>query len=277
MKNISSSLFILFSVLLMSSCRTIVDDKAIGQTNDAVTLFGFLNPDHDSITIGLNLVEGLTSSKTLTITQQNLIDAEVSLEHNGNKIILSYLEPDPQRGNSLIVFYAPNNALPILPGETYTVRAKNEGLFDLTSTTTVPKANFDFDYNVEGPYQSGQEYKIRIGISDPANEDNFYRISLENEARASIGISMLHDGYTNDEIKVDEKIQYSFTLHVGQMSPSQLNVINVSESIYRYARSIEKGAGNSGDPFAEPTTVYTNIIGGYGVFGAQSVKQKSIF
>lgn len=55
-----------------------------------------------------------------------------------------------------------------------------------------------------------------------------------------------------------------------------VQLYNVSRSYYLYQASLEQNRQSRYDPFAEPTSMYTNIQGGYGVLGAVSISNHDI-
>lgn len=51
----------------------------------------------------------------------------------------------------------------------------------------------------------------------------------------------------------------------------QVKLKHVGEDYVRYIRSYKKAAENSGNPFAEPVNVFTNVKNGYGLFSLMAV------
>lgn len=284
MKPLKAILLFVLPCLLLLSCKTKVPDIKLSRTDDAAILFGFLNPDADTITIALSLAEGVSDHKEKIISFEDLENAEVKLEHNGQSINLAFLKvlDDQVWGgdNRRFVFYALRSQFPILPGETYSVSARNKDIFALQSIVTVPAKAFDFDYEVTGPFNrpDGQaEYKVNVKVLDPGNMISFMRVLTQYKDQYSV-YNML-DEVSQPKRESDGSIKFSFPYFgetPGRDQETTLNVSNISESYYRYMKSIENGDGENGNPFAEPTTMYTNIEGGYGVFAALCVKSKKI-
>lgn len=266
------------------SCKTKVGDIKLSRTDDAAILFGFLNPDADTITIALSLAKGVSNHKDKIIGFEDLEQAEVQLEHNGQSIHLSFLKTLGNQSwggdNRLVVFYALRSQFPVLPGETYSVSARNKDLFGLKAVTTVPAKEFDFNYEASGPFQtpSGEpEYKLTVTVLDAGNRISFMRAltHIKNQYYSQNSF----DEVSQPERGSDGSIQFTCPYFRNDNNPDlefTLSVSNVSESYYRYMKSMEKGDGESGNPFAEPTSMYTNIEGGYGVFAALCVKSKKI-
>lgn len=284
MKPLKAILLSVILSLLLFSCKTKVPDIKLSRTDDAALLFGFLNPDADTITIALSLAKGVSNHKEKIISFEDLEQAEVKLEHNGQSINLTFLKvlDDQAWGgdNRRFVFYALRSQFPVLPGETYSVSARNKDIFALQSIVTVPAKEFDFDYEVTGPFNrpDGQaEHKVNVKVLDPENTISFMRALVQYKDQYSV--YNMSDEASQPEREPDGSIMFSFFYFrqvPGSGRESILSVSNISESYYRYMKSIENGDGENGNPFAEPTTMYTNIEGGYGVFAALCVKSKKI-
>lgn len=55
-----------------------------------------------------------------------------------------------------------------------------------------------------------------------------------------------------------------------------LEVLKVSKDYYLYLQSVDSYNSSSGNPFAEPSQVSSNVLNGYGMIGAQSMKRFQI-
>lgn len=284
MKPLKAILLPVILSLLLFSCKTKVPNIKLSRTDDAAILFGFLNPDADTITIALSLAKGVSDHKEKIISFADLEQAEVKLEHNGQSINLTFLKvlEDQIWGgdNQRFVFYALRSQFPVLPGETYSVSARNKDIFELKSIVTVPTKDFDFDYEVTGPFDrpDGQaEHKVTVSVQDQGGGISFMRALTQYKDQ--YGTYTMLDEVSQPEREPDGVIKFSFFYFrqvPGFDREPILSVSNTSESYYRYMKSIENGDGESGNPFAEPTTMYTNIEGGYGVFAALCVKSKKV-
>jgi len=57
----------------------------------------------------------------------------------------------------------------------------------------------------------------------------------------------------------------------GDSTFAEVQLYHVTEDYFRYRKSYRFAADNEGNPFAEPTNVYTNVKNGYGIFSVMSV------
>ncbi|MSQ78244.1 MAG: DUF4249 domain-containing protein [Flavobacteriaceae bacterium] len=93
--------------------------------------------------------------------------------------------------------------------------------------------------------------------------------------------------YVNDQDFNGQKKNMTFTFQdpnrwggPGGPSPTvsrydtlELLTIQCDEAYFKYHRSVESFSQNEGNPFAEPTFIYSNITGGIGIFAAYIQKR----
>lgn len=266
-------LYILFSFMLFS-CKTRVDDKNLGRTNDIVVLTGFLTPSEDSITIGLNIAKGITKNKKITIYESDLQNATVQISSENRVIDLKFIGFN----NQMAIFYAPSQDLPILVNKTYSIVAKNSTIFELSATTTVPNDNFDFTHTVDGPFPITQggtvinTYKVLANIDNSLSASNFFLLECRSlDELYSFGrLEYIKTSQTNQAHILKDLLVYEES---SNLDSSVISVTNISESYYNYFVSLQNGY-SEGDPFAEPSTLYTNVTGGKGIFASMVSKEK---
>lgn len=57
----------------------------------------------------------------------------------------------------------------------------------------------------------------------------------------------------------------------GDSVYTQVQLLHVTEAYFRFSKSYRFASDNRGNPFAEPSNVYTNVNNGYGIFSMMSV------
>lgn len=57
---------------------------------------------------------------------------------------------------------------------------------------------------------------------------------------------------------------------------AEVQLMHVTEAYFRFSKSYRFASDNRGNPFAEPSNVYTNVNNGYGVFSIMSVDSKEV-
>ena len=126
----------------------------------------------------------------------------------------------------------------------------------------------------------GREFNIDVSFNDIPAELNYYRLAglftgyktFEDPERTEISrrqLSFTKELFTDKEAGSASKIKSSAGL--GQSFTNydsafiKIYLLNTEKSYYLYHKSLEDY--NSGeDPFSEVTPVYSNIVGGIGIF-----------
>jgi hypothetical protein len=175
----------------------------------------------------------------------------------------------------------------------------------IDSIRRIPNAKLDIDGN--------QQDELRIIFKDPPTAGDFYILSISSLLGVdtnfhSNGIGCVNTTDASIESIYDESIDQNTCLQgdaiffrdmlfngttkelrlfvpSGAISPStmfgdtvyaQVQLLHVTESYFRFNKSYRFASDNRGNPFAEPTNVYTNVNNGYGVFSMMSVDLKEV-
>ena len=74
-----------------------------------------------------------------------------------------------------------------------------------------------------------------------------------------------------------DPVRYFDEINYIQLSEKSYRVVlyNVSKEVYNYIVSTSKSVLSNNNPLSEPVAVFTNIIGGLGVFGG--ISSSSVF
>ncbi|RQO31814.1 hypothetical protein DBR32_07690 [Taibaiella sp. KBW10] len=264
----------LLCIFTISSCRKEVHNIPLAKTDDIAIMQGFLNPDADTVTISLSVASGISKNKK-EISIDALKNAQITIESNGIVKSLRFLSETP----TMVIFFLPRTEMPVQQGKTYTVRAKNGDHFSLEATTTVPESPADFTFTADGPYSSSQNnafYKIKTTIVDFKGQNNFYRTSIL--ASSDPNYDPYSRYFTTDE--KDQLAKITLTMQLDEETyragGNTIAVSHISESYYRFFKSVQTLEDTGGNPFAEPTALYTNVSGGIGVLGAMTVSYKDL-
>lgn len=258
----------------MGSCRKEVKNIPLAQADDIAILQGYLNPDLDTITIALSVASGITKNKK-TITQADLEQAQVTIESNGIVKPLQFLA----NNSGTVVFYLKNAELPILSGSTYTVRAKNGDKFSMEAMTTVPAPGFDFSFETTGPFNfpsSGDIYRVKTKVADIRGQENYYRINVYAEMRWSNSNVSIYYATDDHDATAEINTTLEISTYARDSGTCTLSVSNISEEYYKFAESLNTLGNTDGNPFVEPTRLYTNVQGGIGILGSMRVKYKDL-
>lgn len=178
---------------------------------------------------------------------------------------------------------------PVIPGRQYIMTVVAPGLQSVNATTTVPEAApVISDWNISIEDTIGAEFEQRINVngglfwSNPVSDPGFYSVQVSRvEASQFIEgggyVANSFDTFFKKLIEVEElSATYSLNLKSsyylqGYAEPSdtayfELYLLNVNTDYYHFNRSMENAMYS--DPFTEPSFVYSNVVGGLGVFAA---------
>lgn len=109
-----------------------------------------------------------------------------------------------------------------------------------------------------------------VNTTDPSVESIYDESIDQNTCIESDGI-FLRDDLFNGKTKELRLYIASDMLNPAQIPGvglvyTTIELLHVTEEYFKYLKSYRYASINSGNPFAEPTNVYTNITNGYGIF-----------
>lgn len=184
-----------------------------------------------------------------------------------------------------------NGDMPVVPGNTYLLKVSNDKGLNAEAMSTVPLPGefnlitdtFSIQHHEPG-YLPWREFKVNITFSDLPDENNYYCIKGFMTAYNTVDSSKTYSFeeplyfeknlFTDSEANSENKIQLStgmpgyFTSYDSAFL--KIYLLNTEKSYYLYHRSLENY--NQGDnPFTEPTPVYSNIEGGFGIFTSYTI------
>lgn len=166
-------------------------------------------------------------------------------------------------------------------GKTYSISIVS-GEKNITSTskmpTFVPIDSFtvvNSIYPGGGPPRGNQKapfYELKIKFTDPANEQNFYRILSYYNGKLQARNSIFEDKFSNGKQIESNLIIYNDTAEIDDKISIELQCID--KEVFNYFESMgnsSMGPGNSSSP-ANP---YTNLNGAIlGYFSAHTLERK---
>ena len=136
-------------------------------------------------------------------------------------------------------------------------------------------AEMDIEYNILVKEASGKYNQRRVSYPFQFNwnwqqgKNEFQSDSYQDGALFTSPLGKLHLPKVREELRDGKKtIVYPKT----EIKSVVLEVFNIDQHYYKYERSLETRL-NSDNPFAEPSTVYSNVKGGFGFFAAYNAAQ----
>ena len=262
-------LFLFLLALSLFSCEQDADIK-LPETDPKLVVSCFISPDVDSVMAFIDWSRPVFSSEDVERPNDNL---EVSITDGSSEAFFQYDFSIGQYVLSLAEY-------PLALGVEYTLRVKAPTGEEVVAQTTIPtelplieSATLDSSNYVNNFGEEINEFIYKTTLRDNSSDFQYYRFIYYNEDFWFPGESYSYiegQNYRDDESLVDGKIYVEENItyygYNGAVSNKRLAVLNCSESYYRYHKTLQNQ--NFGNPFAEPTIVYSNIEGGLGAFGA---------
>lgn len=119
-----------------------------------------------------------------------------------------------------------------------------------------------------------------VNTTDPSVESIYDETIDQNTCIESDGI-FLRDDLFNGKTKELRLYITSDMLNPAQIPGvgevyATIELLHVTEEYFKYLKSFRYASINSGNPFAEPTNVYTNITNGFGIFTVVQMDEAEI-
>lgn len=273
------NLFILvLTPLLFQSC---VKDANIPVPKDTPkpVLGCFLSPDEEEIVVTLSISE--PTFQQFVVNQQYEIQNAVITISNGS--ITRQLQND---GSGAGRFVLDAEEMPVIAGNRYTVTVQTPSAYNTSAAYTVPAINavavdslkIDITESSSDMVIS-RTYKIRTFWTDLAGQVNNYRLYISSLRITSNGDTIeMPVSYYDTQVFSDkgkdgrvfsETVEDYYHEYIGfphqedRIIGYNAYLFSIDTEYYTYYKSLDNYAGE--DPFSEPTLVYSNIPGAYGI------------
>jgi len=182
-------------------------------------------------------------------------------------------------------------------GQNYSLHIDHPDYAPMTASIKVPSAPEILDVNIQltepDTLSNGAidffppTDIITVKIKDPANESNSYLFKGTINFKDDVTDEMYEGLYYfevsenileyNDEVISDITFngkEYELILlgsrniYIDGATPYsfELEVVSISEELLLYENSIDLAYDSNGNPFVEPSTIYTNFDNGFGIF-----------
>lgn len=259
-------------LLLFSGCIKEVDNVKLPDS-EKVVLISFLSPVDDKLEVFV--LKSLPAIRVIDYNEEGTLQAYtnaiVTISDGENSVQLTY---DSWSRS----YKSTTDIVSIIEGRTYVVEAEVDGEKTSGSCTIPNEMTLDVDLQVRaGDYS---DY-VRVLWTDGAVGDTYYRNYLES---ASVYYNSFTDEYdtsfyemlypsetefVSDKGKDQGLIRssdfFTYNFGDGEQEVVRHRLYVSDEHYYNYHTSVERNLWNSGDPFAEPVIIYTNITNGLGV------------
>jgi hypothetical protein len=285
MKKIKILLFVSAFSLFFTACEKDADVK-LPKVEPKLVLTTFLSPQDTSILVYVKKTRPIFESYD-SYTTDAVENATVIISDGTSSANLSF-DPNGASGYTHGNYKISSSLFPISANKTYTITASTPDGKIATGFATVPSfANVNFAADVtittidSNSTSYNRNYDFNFSWDDIAGSATTYKIIAKRVSFNTLGIDTFYrystyiDDFVNDEGKDGQRLTYK-----GQYSESGYSsigfgntdtllgydyyIFNVSDSYYQYNTTAVKVGFDSGDPFAEPVLIYSNVTGGLG-------------
>lgn len=272
------------SLLLLSGCEKEATNVVPPESKSKIVLYSFISPQDAFIKVKLTKsIPFFGTRQNFYGDFENVVDANVTITNGSQTSTIDYDPNSFEYRLSSLLF-------PILPNQTYTLnviaadgetisascKIPNDSIVNVITEVPEITENYTTQSKVISKFQdfSGIENYYRAYaqyiIFDTLNLDTNYLDSYDQNLTGDYE----KDGQTielvNDFLTPINAPQYYYNEN-SIVKGYDIYLMNIDANYYKYQNS----ADNFGydDPFREPTPIYTNVVGGLGVFaGYQKTK-----
>lgn len=293
MKTISNKISAAVAILLFgagsiffSSCETNANVD-LPEVPPKLVLSCFLTPQDTLIVVRVT-----KSRPVFQVSQQDVdapvTDATVRIFGNSGSVQLNY-------DATLERYTVPASQFPIISGNEYRIEVSAPQVEGVSATTSIPgPAPADFDMTMTYTIDSTDMYNwlysldVHTSFTDLPGGGDLYRLTgklliyqpfATDTASRSFGSEFYNDANGDGVFVTHEgSPQFSVTAPAyGGDHPVALvtYLVRCSYEYYTYHVALSN-YNEGGDPFSEPTLMYSNVNGGYGIFAGACYMQKRI-
>jgi hypothetical protein len=269
MKNIRFILFAFSLSLLFTQCETEAEVE-LPAIERQLTLTCFISDDIPSIQAYVSWstpVFGENSSPTppptnliVTITNGTALD---TLLYNASTMQYELSTQD----------------FPLFAGSSYTLSAHDNAGHSIQATTHIPlelpsvaSNNLTVSTSTTGAFNDTiYTFTFKTLLNDVSSNFDYYRLAYYNLYTGGgqpeeylIGNRFISDNaLENGQVYIEKEIQASSYDNVS-VDPKVVYIVHASEDYFKFHKTFNRQ--DNGNPFAEPTLVFSNVSGGLGIF-----------
>lgn len=257
---------ILIIIFTSGACRKKDATVKLPEVPAKLVLVSFVSPQDPLIKVSVTLSQPLYNNAASN-SFDPVKDAVVQISSDLGSATLTY-DKDSE------AYTIDSTKLKIREGFTYHLSVSTPDGKHAEANTTIPAACREFSFSI-----SSDSTRLACSLHDKAGRQDYYRIFLQNSdyfffegydqngsfldtIRANYASSFWITDKDKDGEIISGSMQYTLRVYSSERS---VFLLHVSEEYYNYGtRLLLADEGNS--PFQEPTPMYSNISGGFGVF-----------
>ena len=243
-------------------------------------------PAYDSqLVVECYLEPGVVPRLTVTESQTYLsavaptvpTDVTVNLSLPNGALVPLYYKPGQDPVTKKLYTHIGRTTLVARPGDTFGLDAQDTKGRHVTGTatmpTTVPIDSTAYKFN-DAPNTTRKAYFLTY-FQDPATAGDDYRLQLHKGLR-------IYSGPENDLTVQDRLLNGQlFTLGTDyRFLPGDTvtaTLYHLDPAYYRFRQSVMDARNANGNPFGQPSAIYSTVQGGLGVFTVLNSTSKTVF
>ncbi|GAB3507226.1 hypothetical protein GCM10027341_41440 [Spirosoma knui] len=284
--------------MLLSSCdslRNEVDPELLNRQASKLVVTCFLSPQDSVLAVKVSRSQTVLSDSTNTSAYDNIPGAVVTLSE-GDRTIALYTQTN--KVSSTDYYRAAASRFPIIAGRTYKLVVQTAEGERAESSCTIPKfvklESLDFDSTIVNQIiRQQRRYFVRAHWQDPADETNFYQIAgnfqyvnSKPDTARRVEFRTLRFDTNTSSLQTDDNSRgakmESERAFINGRTPNTtgsgsfldnfklakvvVDLLSIDRAYYNYQYAVGRQAQASGNPFAEPVLIPSNIQGGLGCF-----------
>ncbi|WP_162427294.1 DUF4249 domain-containing protein [Pontibacter pudoricolor] len=287
MKKINTLLFVLLSAVVgLTGCESDVKDIDSFEGKSKLVVVSYISPQDTMLVVRVQKTQPAIGRK-MTDEQLKVKDAIVTISNGASVIALNY-NPEAMH------YEADARAWPIEAGKTYSLKVTSlagnaEATCTIPSTDGIEITEIKAPYTIEKDYygRDMRWYTVSYKWRDAPDVTNFYRTLVYKQYTYTDPVTGakhvqkeglnwnsgdskdIHtDKDTQNGLLTSQALSYYEYNYESIDKPFYIYAVLVvsDKNYYLYQQSLDNQGQNSGNPFAEPYVMYTNIEGGLGVF-----------
>jgi hypothetical protein len=156
------------------------------------------------------------------------------------------------------------------PGDVFKIDVADTKGRHVTGTTTVPAPIPIDSVSYKFNDKTGAERKAYFLTSfrDPISLDDCYRLQLHkgNPAKGALLKSPETDMSVEDRLLNGQQFVLGTSYRFGAGDTVTATLYHIDRSFFRFRQSTRDARNANGNPFAQPSAIYSNVQGGVGIF-----------
>ena len=156
------------------------------------------------------------------------------------------------------------------PGDVFTIDVLDTKGRHITGTTTMlaPIAIDSVEYKFNDKTGTNRKAYFLTNFRDPASPDDCYRLQLHkgDPAKKALLKSPEVDMSVQDRLLNGQPFVLGTSYRFNPGDTVTATLYHTDLAYYRFRQSVRDARGANGNPFAQPSGIYSNVQGGVGIF-----------